>query len=221
MKHRQKVIQELQTRTSAWGLYIQAGLGLGSLCLFSCSRGSSYKRHVVPPTRLLPTARLCKSPFYPPCFAVAICSVTSVTTWILTQHKEITCGQGRRPCEGQPGHSLTFLPWASKMLCRDTSTSSPSSKTPFPLEMRREEGNAGCQPSRKLPSGLMAWVRICAETETSLTPVSSSPVSEKAWNKATTLCFHHQNLHCFKEPSQAMPRPRDTSPPPQTPRELL
>lgn len=88
-------------------------------------------------------------------------------------------------------------------------------------EHKKGGRNAGCQSSRKPPSVLTAWVRISAETETSLTPVSPLPVSEKAWNRAATLCFYHQNLHCFKEPSQAMPRPRDASPPPQTHQELL
>lgn len=39
-----------------------------------------------------------------------------------------------------PRKPLTFLSWASKMLCRDTSTSSPSSRTPSPLGMREKEG---------------------------------------------------------------------------------
>lgn len=58
--------------------------------------------------------------------------------------------QEASPCWCPPASILTFLSWASKMLWRDTSTSSPSSRTPFPLGMREKEGiHCFCQSSGK------------------------------------------------------------------------
>lgn len=57
--------------------------------------------------------------------------------------------QEASPCWCPPASILTFLSRASKMLWRDTSTSSPSSRTPFPLGMREKEGIRFCQSSGK------------------------------------------------------------------------
>lgn len=44
-------------------------------------------------------------------------------------------------------YTLTFLPLTSKMLCRDTSTNSPSSRTPRPLGMRAQGVGWFCRSS--------------------------------------------------------------------------
>lgn len=72
--------------------------------------------------------------------------------------KGLKCFRGQGwPCEGHQGHILTFLPWASKMLCRDTSTSSPSSRTPFPLGMRMKEGVVGSVSPQKIAMTQVQW----------------------------------------------------------------
>ena len=65
---------------------------------------------------------------------------------------------------GPPGNILTFLPWASEMLCRDTSSNSPSSRMPSPLRERENEGVTGSVVLRKEPQ--VQWPHLQGVTVT-------------------------------------------------------